>query len=209
MNVDTPPEDQKIVKTLLLKVYRTLELTIITPWTVYMDTKSARLEITSSLKKLNIEYFTIEATEGAAMDVDDKDAADRQQLQELVRKQSEANTNTNSMQQELLKQLPQQIKGLQSSSAKKARGAHPASRNKNKKGGKGHTKAKSNRSKLPAPTETEINKTAKQEMPTYSDSEKNNSNHRSRENSKKKLQKKKSNGQQVIKQQQQQHQHQQ
>jgi hypothetical protein len=33
-----------------------------------------------SPEKLNTEYFTIEATEGAAMDVDDEDAADRQQL---------------------------------------------------------------------------------------------------------------------------------
>jgi hypothetical protein len=54
MNVDAPPEDQKIVKT-LSKVYRALELTIITPWTVYMDSRS-RLEIASSLKNstLNI-----------------------------------------------------------------------------------------------------------------------------------------------------------
>jgi hypothetical protein len=66
------------------------------------------------VEKLNTEYFTIEATEGATMDVDDEDATDRQHLQELVRKQSEAKSK--SLQQDL-KKLQQQVKGLQSSTA--------------------------------------------------------------------------------------------
>jgi hypothetical protein len=106
MTVDLSTEEQKIIET-NSKIQRALELTMIIPWTVYMDTR-ARLEIASSLKKLNTEYFTIEATEGATMDVDDEDAADRQQLQELIRKQSEANTK--SLQQDL-KKLQQQVKG--------------------------------------------------------------------------------------------------
>jgi hypothetical protein len=56
-------------------------------------------KITETLSKIHRSYFTIEATEGAAMEVDDEDATDRQQLQELTRKQSDANTK--SLQQEL------------------------------------------------------------------------------------------------------------
>jgi hypothetical protein len=97
MTVDLSPGDQKIIET-LLKIHRSLELAMIIPWTMYMYTR-ARLDIASSLKKLNTENFRIEATEGAAMDVDDEDAANHHQLQELVRKQSEANTK--SLQQEL------------------------------------------------------------------------------------------------------------
>jgi hypothetical protein len=114
MNVDTSPEDQNIVK-VLSKVYRSLELAMIVPWTMYLDMKG-RLEIASALKKLNTEYFTIEATEGATMDVDNEDSTTPSQLQELVRKQPEANTK--SLQQEL-NTLQQQIKGLKTSSAKK------------------------------------------------------------------------------------------
>jgi hypothetical protein len=97
MTVDLSTEEQKIIE-IISNIQRALELTMIIPWTVYMDT-IARLEIALSLKKLNTEYFTIEATEGATMDVDDEDTADRQQLQELVRKQYEANTK--SLQQDL------------------------------------------------------------------------------------------------------------
>jgi hypothetical protein len=97
ITVDLSTEEKKIIET-ILKIQRALELTMTTPWTMYIDTR-ARLEITSLLKKLNTEYFTIEATEGATMDVDDEDAADRQQLQEPVRKQTEANTK--NLQQDL------------------------------------------------------------------------------------------------------------
>jgi hypothetical protein len=121
MTVDLSTEEQKIIK-IISNIQRALELTMITPWTVYMDTR-ARLEIASLLKKLNTEYFTIEATEGATMDVDDKDAADRQQIQELVRKQSEANTK--SLQQDR-KKLQQQVKDLLSSTPKNGQRAHPA-----------------------------------------------------------------------------------
>jgi hypothetical protein len=82
MNLNISPEDHKIVK-IMSKVYHTLELTMIIPWNVYMDAK-AKMEITSSLKKLNTDHFTTESTEGAAMDVDDEDATNHHQLKELV-----------------------------------------------------------------------------------------------------------------------------
>jgi hypothetical protein len=191
MTVDLSTEDQKIIE-IISKIQRALELTMIIPWTVYMDTR-ARLEISSSLKKLNTEYFAIEATEGATMDVDDEDAADRQQLQELVRKQSEANTK--SLQQDL-KKLQQQVKGLQSSTAKNGQRVPPSASKQKQKGGKGHAKAKSDRSKSPR-TRTNGNQQDREAGDAASDSGKNNSNNRSRQPSKKKSHNKRSNGQQV------------
>jgi hypothetical protein len=61
ITVDLSTEEEKIIET-MLKIQRALELTMIIPWTVHMDTR-ARLDIASSLKKLNTEYFTIEAKE--------------------------------------------------------------------------------------------------------------------------------------------------
>jgi hypothetical protein len=183
-------EEQKIIE-IISKIQRALELTMTIPWTVYMDTRT-RLDIASSLKKLNTEYFTIEATEGATMDVDNEDAADRQQLQELVRKQYEANTK--SLQQDL-KKLQQQVKGLQSSTAKNGQRGPPSASKQKQKSGKGHAKAKSDRSKSPR-TRRNGNQQDREAGDATSDSGKNNSNNRSRQPSKKKSHKKTSSGQQ-------------
>jgi hypothetical protein len=183
-------EEHKIIE-IISKIQRALELTMITPWTVYMDTR-ARLEIASSLKKLNTEYFTIEATEGATMDVDDEDAANRHHLQELVRKQSEANTK--SLQQDL-KNSSSRSKAYSCQPQKTVRGAHPAPQSKQQKGGKGHAKAKSDHSKSPR-TRRNGNQQDRKVGDAASDSGKNNSNNRSRQPSKNKSHKKTSNGQQ-------------
>ena len=172
-----PPAPPDPAQRETIRVFRTLESVFILPWRIYNDSR-VRNERTLALKKLSTEYLTETATEEAQMDLDLEVPADRQQLQELIRKQSDtANKKLTSQVKKLEKQLSsvqltknnprgQQKKGgasitkRKSPSPTKKRGQSPeadASSNgsektkngKGKKTGKNKPKRKRNKSGTP------------------------------------------------------------
>jgi hypothetical protein len=87
------------------RIFRTLESIFVRPWHLYIDSRS-RNERALALKKLSNEVFTESATENAQMQVDLEVPADRQQLQELIRKQADNATKKLSAQ---VKKLERQL----------------------------------------------------------------------------------------------------
>ena len=87
------------------RIFRTLESIFIRPWRLYLDSRS-RNERALALKKLSTEVLTENATENAQMELDLEVPADRQQLQELIRKQADsANKKLSAQVKKLERQL--------------------------------------------------------------------------------------------------------
>jgi hypothetical protein len=121
-----PPAQQSNADQEIDKLHRALDATFLCPWEIYQDT-SKRLAIDLELQKLSTSYFTEEATENAQMEVDNEAPADRQQLQELVRKQAQAENKKLVKELNLLKQ---QLSSLNLEAKNSPRGRSGASNKK-------------------------------------------------------------------------------
>jgi hypothetical protein len=108
------------------KLHRALDATFLCPWEIYQDT-SKKLAIDLELQKLSTSYFTEEATETAQMEVDNEAPAGRQQLQELVCKQAQAE---NKKLVKELNTLKQQLSSLNLEAKNTPRGRSCASHKK-------------------------------------------------------------------------------
>jgi len=73
-------------------VSRLIECMLVTPFDRYLE-QVKKNKINLSLKKLDLEHYGEKSTADAKMLVNAEDAASREQLQELVRKESRAENN--------------------------------------------------------------------------------------------------------------------
>ena len=124
-----PPNDPAQQET--NRIFRTLESIFVRPWQIYLDSRT-RNERAMALKKLSNEVFTESATENAQMEIDLEVPADRQQLQELIRKQADAANQKLSAQ---VKKLERQLGSIAL--------AKNTQRGRKKTGGASSTKRKS------------------------------------------------------------------
>ena len=100
---DTPPLTPGTAS-----VKRLIECMLITPFDRYLE-QVKRNKIALSLKKLDLEHYGEKSTADADMRVNDEDAASREQLQELVRKETRSENNKLKNEVERLKK---QMKSL-------------------------------------------------------------------------------------------------
>ena len=91
------------------KIARALESIFVTPFDEYLK-QCKKNQVTLSLKKLSTMHFTEESTNESQMHIDQEPAADRAQLQSLIKKQTQVETK--SLVKELNK-LQEKIKALE------------------------------------------------------------------------------------------------
>jgi hypothetical protein len=112
----------RAIKRIFPRIASHLESILVAPWDINLDTK-AKHEIDLTLKRLETTHFTEQATKTATMDVNEEPAADMQQLQELVHKQSEAQTTALKQQVNLLERKMQNLKLAKNSGKGNCKGA--------------------------------------------------------------------------------------
>ena len=108
------------------KIARALESVFIFPFDEYLK-QCKKNQISLSLKKLSTMHFTEEATNDSQMHLDREPAADRAQLQSLIKKQTQAETK--SLSQELAK-LQAKIKALESKKSQRGQSVPPGASTK-------------------------------------------------------------------------------
>ena len=106
----------------LPNIWRTIETTFITPWSVYLDV-TKRNNVALELKKLNEEFFNNKITDDTAMLIDSEPPADPQVLNDLITAKVSAATKKMTNEISVLKKaLSKNSKRDQSGADKKKSG---------------------------------------------------------------------------------------
>jgi hypothetical protein len=129
-NNQTPVRDHSTIGPVSLlqldKIARVLESVFIIPFDEYLK-QLKKHQISLHLKKLSTTHFTEESTARSQMQLDREPSADREQLQSLIKKQTQAETK--SLVKELNK-LQEKIKNIESKKSSRGPRATPGASQK-------------------------------------------------------------------------------
>mmetsp|Transcript_6411 Transcript_6411/g.12091 ORF Transcript_6411/g.12091 Transcript_6411/m.12091 type:complete len:425 (+) Transcript_6411:357-1631(+) len=121
-NQSTPANQSVQVPPVQLdKIARAIESVFIFPFDEYLK-QCKKNQISLSLKKLFTMHFTEESTNDSQMHLDQEPAADRVQLQSLIKKQTQAETKSLA---KALNQLQEKIKALESKKSSRGQSVPP------------------------------------------------------------------------------------